>query len=486
MEGQGEWELNSITGGVFQGRFPRKLRILREGGNLLPILASVGILEAVAFEFVAGVRRSLSGYVGRSKRPLSPFPPTGPEGPCCRTSFEPGDRCVTRYRTMAKTCRFLLAALTICSSASGDWLDQHPYRQEVTINYLGNPSGALPDFPALLHVEGANPLFDHAQSNGYDIVITGADGTNTVPFEIEQYDPTGQKADIWVKTTAPALGDTTTLYMYYGKSGVTTDPSSNDTWDADHQLVQHFQEDPSGSGPQMLDSTAVGNDGTSGGGMLSTDQQPGKVGGALHFDGLDDHIDFGSDSSLEITGSFTLEGWMKMDVLNDYLQTIVGYSDSEQRGYKLALDERSTPNRIWFCANDNRVPRVYNNLLSYEGLEAGTWYHVASTYSPTRMETFVNGQSVNSKTPTSAPGAYGTYSVYAGRWGPFWFDGLLDEVRISDSVRDGDWFLASFNNQDDPNSVSFGAERLIPEPSTFLLILLGAAGLFTCARRRRR
>ena len=45
--------------------------------------------------------------------------------------------------------------------------------------------------------------------------------------------------------------------------------------------------------------------------MVSTNSVNGQIGKALDFDGSDDYIDCGNDSSLDITDEITIEAWVK-------------------------------------------------------------------------------------------------------------------------------------------------------------------------------
>ena len=62
------------------------------------------------------------------------------------------------------------------------------------------------------------------------------------------------------------------------------------------------------------------------------------------------------------------------------------------------------------------------------------------------------------------------------------FDGLLDEIRISDIARSTEWIAASYNFQLPAGDfVTFGAQQ-IPEPATLTMLGLGALALH---RRKR-
>lgn len=60
---------------------------------------------------------------------------------------------------------------------------------------------------------------------------------------------------------------------------------------------------------KAFDLSPYRNDGT----IYGAVWVPGKIGGALSFDGVDDYVNCGSDKSLELSSAFTLAGWFKFE-----------------------------------------------------------------------------------------------------------------------------------------------------------------------------
>jgi len=93
-------------------------------------------------------------------------------------------------------------------------------------------------------------------------------------------------------------------------------------------------------------------------------------------------------------------------------------------------------------------------------LYAGTgWHHVVYLMNDTgnSQKIYVDGQEIASNTYTESISYSGQgVNTFIGRHGNtkenMDFDGIIDEVRISDTVRDACWIETEYNNQDAPNS----------------------------------
>jgi len=85
-------------------------------------------------------------------------------------------------------------------------------RCPVAITNPGNSSLTNYQVQVLL---GSSFGFSKAKSDGSDLRITSHDGTTLIPFWIENWNPSGHQASIWVKLPLlPIAGDS--IYVYYG------------------------------------------------------------------------------------------------------------------------------------------------------------------------------------------------------------------------------------------------------------------------------
>jgi len=105
----------------------------------------------------------------------------------------------------------------------------------------------------------------------------------------------------------------------------------------------------------------------------------GKHGSAMVFDGVDDYVDCGNDSSLNLTDNFTIEAWIyPLTPDNDAsgFDAIVSNDDGVQRKYYFAIDDfTSGANKIMFICDAGNDCGTSDSNISYNA-----WLHVAVVY----------------------------------------------------------------------------------------------------------
>ena len=189
----------------------------------------------------------------------------------------------------------------------------------------------------------------------------------------------------------------------------------------------HFDE---GSGvAKVADSSGNGNEGNV---YDATTGVSGKFGNALNFDGVNNYVDCGNDSSLDITQG-TWEAWIKFDALpsvaghpmnplakaNQYW--IHGSRNDMDSGTTDAIVVKIRVGGTRYCAN-----------TSSSFITVGEWYHVAGTYDGETLKLYVNGTLVDSNAVPSGNIDTGTQIMAVGTWSTLvdYFQGTIDEVRI--------------------------------------------------------
>jgi len=180
------------------------------------------------------------------------------------------------------------------------------------------------------------------------------------------------------------------------------------------------------------DSSGAGNDGTLSG---------GKFGNALSFDGAGDYVEVGDDSTLDITDGITLEAWIYPDAVNGY-RTVVAKREGNLANYALRLQNGKLDFYYSGPAADGGTD-WHAWQTSSAVISTGSWYHVAVAFtfdSGGSITAYVNGAAVSGSwyaddgTDPATPNSY-ALTIGMGPPGSQYFDGLIDEVRISNVAR---------------------------------------------------
>ena len=275
-------------------------------------------------------------------------------------------------------------------------------------------------------------------------------GSTELASEVVFFDPDNSLAEVHVKVPTVSYNTDTDFYVWYEAS--TEAPyapnatyGSQAVW-SDYQGVWHFEEYPSVTAPQIKDSTANGNNGTSSGSMTSSDLVSGKIGKALDFDGTDDYIDCGSGASLQLDGnSFTVSMWIKLGQINRFNYPLAK-GGSLAGNQWLIIGIRNTNNwTVAFWANDL-------NVAGSPSVE--TWYHLVATYDTTTnsRKLYLNGSLIGSDTSTSDLTNTNSYSLRIGNYYSDYFLGSVDEVHILNTVHSADWIATEYANQNSPST----------------------------------
>jgi len=349
------------------------------------------------------------------------------------------------------------------------------FRKMITINkdkVIDNPHT---DFPVLISIErnseDASELAANARDDGDDIVFTSSDGTTKLDHEVEKFDGSTGELVAWVRVPLLSSSEDTILFMYYGNNAASNQENPAGVWDSNYAMVQHLNEDANPNERfEIKDSTTNSNDGDTGSGNFIDAPRrvfSGQIGPALAFDGINDHILIKDSKSIKPQKDFTIETWFNPDRTNRAGNPhILGkqFGDSFFNSYIFWI---SANNQIGFHSAESES-RVFCCKLVKDGIEANEWSHIAVTKDGTTMTLYFNGQeitSIKNNVPESVP--YDSNVLFIGaddndavdRADGFW-DGFIDEVRISNIARTGEWIETQFNNQNSPSKfISLGQQE---------------------------
>ncbi|MHA2298335.1 MAG: DUF2341 domain-containing protein, partial [Candidatus Hodarchaeales archaeon] len=347
-----------------------------------------------------------------------------------------------------------------------NWVDTRwKYRKNISIDST-KVTADLTDFPVLIDLIDSD-LKDNVQASGGDIFFTDITG-NKLDHEIElynrHYSSTQAHLIAWIKIPSLSGSSNTVISMYYGNPVTSNQENPSNVWGSNYVGIWHLGENPASTVPQMKDSTSNNNDGTTAGTMTDNDQVTARINGGLDLDGNNDFINFGNDASLNLGDGDkgTVEVWIKADSWTDDYQSIISKGTSSG-WYAGSYHISYWGNTIYFVLTSSSSENfVYSTAPS-----TGAWHHLVMTWNGTgggKLEAFVDGTSVDSDFQTVKASNYPDADLWIGKSGePEFYDGIIDEIRLSNTARSASWITTEYNNQDNPGSFySVGSKETSP------------------------
>lgn len=303
-----------------------------------------------------------------------------------------------------------------------------------------------------------------ADPNKLKIAVTAADGTTEQKVEIDRWDAANEL--VWLHTKAPSISPTvdTLLYVYYDADhadntanvGPTLSLPARAVWNSDFVCVYHLGQIPAGSS-SVKDSTGNLLHATPGGSMTEADLVDGKVGQALDFDGDDDMINMGSDTKLDnivVTAEAIINPttWGKADIGHIIAKFV---SDGSVDGWRFHIQKDPVQEPptftegLIFFVNTSPSPGIFQ---ATDCISLATWQHVAVTFDPEPdayhwPNVYVEGVEIPLEMRFSYTGwqndERANFTIGGEGYSNYTFDGLIDEVRVSDIIRPAAWIKAT-------------------------------------------
>lgn len=337
-----------------------------------------------------------------------------------------------------------------------EWFDSAwTARKALTID-AAQVAGDVSDFPVLISLTVDQELAAQALANGDDIIFTAADGSTQLAHEIEYFNEATGELRAWVKTDLSANVDTD-VFMYYGNAAATNQENAAGVWSSNYVGVYHLGESPTGVAGELVDSSGSGNHATTEGSMDAADSVATAIGQGLVFDGVNDKVRIPDSASLDgLNDAATFSLWINWVDSADGDHQIIMTSEnrfSGGDGYEWASqgdgDHFFYPDATSPDGNYNLGPDPFTN---------GQWHHLAVTmdYAAKDVNIYVDGSAMTFNyegVPTkwtdlsdSGDLLWGGNPDRASRF----FLGMMDEIRLSDTVRSQAWIQTEANNQTNP------------------------------------
>lgn len=373
------------------------------------------------------------------------------------------------------------------------------YHKTITVQAGQVSNGPLTNFPMLVSVTDPNletvangghvASYNAGTNDPWDIIFKGLDdttcgGAGTSPcklnHEIEYYVPTTGQLVAWVKV--PSINTGTVIYMYYGNSCMTaSSQNATGVWDANYKGVWHLSQNPTGTAPQMKDSTSDAYNGTAVGGFVAGDQQTAMIDGGLDLESA--HNDYVQAAAAALgTTSVTVSAWFKVV---SFTETTFGGTLAQSAGAVIfstrdADTDRSPtlvitpatngggfggPTSLVFCDD---TANVAVGAKGSTAIATGTWYYAVGTFSYNagtatylgNWNVYLNGAQNNAAANNFDYAGTANVNFSGASWmlgnDPQWTgysNIILDEVRVSNIARSADWILTEYRNQNNPGNV---------------------------------
>jgi hypothetical protein len=317
-------------------------------------------------------------------------------------------------------------------------------------------SGTVYNFPVLVRLSGANFDFNQARADGSDLRFKKPDDS-PLAYEIERWDLSGQRAEIWVRADTVYGNDSTRFFtMYWGNPAAAAESNASAVFDtaAGFQGVWHL----SGEG------TATANDATPNnyhGTPYSNASVEGAIGAGRGFNGTSSYISMVNTASGKLNfaedGVYSMSLWVYVDTLDTLWRAIAGkgheqyYMQLKGLGHNRATWEfvEFADQRGWEYTEDSVPPAP----------GAKEWLYLTGVRSGKSQRLYINGVKVIDSAKLM-PGDYDrntgdNFSI--GRYGrsvtiPYYqgwsyFKGRVDEVRVTRGPMTADWIRLCYMNQ---------------------------------------
>jgi len=259
---------------------------------------------------------------------------------------------------------------------------------------------------------------------------------------------------LWVKVPNINSSEDTILYIYFDNDkpdntiyvGNPNSSPAENVWDSNFVFVSHMRDDPDTR--YIRDSTGNNNDGTKKGANEPQVVTTGQIDDAQDFDGLNDYITRTSFSS--VGTAYTIKVWIYLTKIGAS-QTIVALGDLYPR---LMLFSN---NKLLIYGSGNTY--LWGTKVFGAG-DLNKWWHITvvvpNSLTSTNWKIYLNGADDSGAVTNNNNGASPATLYWIGsRSGAEYFDGIIDETRISSDVCSVAWVKASYETQRD-HLLSYG------------------------------
>lgn len=336
----------------------------------------------------------------------------------------------------------------------------YAHKAKITVP-SGKVASTLTNFPLLVRI--TDPRFRTVgnggqvnNASGHDIGFF-SDEALTTPLSWDLVGYTGTDGVVVAHVRIPSLSHSAdnVLWIAWGDPGISTYQSvRTDVYTSAYRLVLNFDE----SSGNLSDRSGAGNS-TTGSNGTPVYRQPGKIRYSVEFDRTGgtgstgerfNHGNFSGWSNLA-SGHYTHSLWFMpygfSTTMTMFRYGSVGVNGQSQN---LRVTTSAGVEDFWWGS-----PVVYAAILSINN-----WHLLHTIYDGSVRRVYLNGALLGSDNPAVAKNFTAVNTTTGSHInGDQGFNGRLELLRSSEVARSGDWVVAEYDNQNDPESfitVDFG------------------------------
>jgi hypothetical protein len=365
----------------------------------------------------------------------------------------------------------LTLAVGLSVGSAQDWT-RWKFIQEVRLDTSSegaNVSGDVANFPLAVALGTNNFDFGHAKPDGADIRYSTEPNGASLPYHIESWVRSNQTALIWVKVPL-VRGNTADqkIFLHWGNENANHAGDARTVFDTRDGWVGVWHLADAGGMEEdgYKDATANAAHGT-GVNMVRSSRAEARVGpGARFHYPANQWIRIGGvkRTIFDITNHLTFSIWAKA---NSYGNKVNGYEtmfakgDNSWRLQKFGIPSWHKPpaDLIEICVE--QPPRADLCVVGKTDMTTNQWFHFVGVHDHPNVRLYVNG--VLDKEETFAvPWRSDDHAVGIGNQSQFpdrgrQWDGLLDEARVLNVVKDEHWIKLDYESQREGQKLlSFG------------------------------
>ncbi len=315
----------------------------------------------------------------------------------------------------------------------------------------------LVNFTVLIKLNSSRIDYSKLKDSGADIRFVDEDNITQLSYEIEHWNES-KNSFIWVKVPQiDSSSNSDYIWMYYNNDDADSAENASSTWDSNYMMVHHF------NGSSLPgDSTSNNNDvvANNGAAYTATSGLLGSPAYDYERDDSNDYMDIDYDSTLDVLDQndpFTLEAYIKGETWDTSIfrtDTVWQQKDGGGTG-RTWLSVKGPSGSSSSAPVEVVLP---SSQTSNSNVDTGKWYYLTVGYDGTNMNIYINGILDDSAGRTPDENADGDYMIGQHKGGDNEWDGIIDELRISDTNRSLAWLKV--NNMSLTDSfASYGEEE---------------------------